>query len=101
MTITPSTATAWPALSATGPISASSARQGSGREALEQVSLLQPDVVVVDMRMPDVDGLGVIAAVGRDFPATQVLVLSADPTETLPIRRLPKEPPASSRRTPQ
>ena len=50
---------------------------GSGREALEQVSLLQPDVVVVDMRMPDVDGLGVIAAVGRDFPATQVLVLSA------------------------
>ena len=47
---------------------------GSGREALEQVSLLQPDVVVVDMRMPDFDGLGVIAMVGRDFPATQVLV---------------------------
>lgn len=50
---------------------------GSGREALEEIKRLGPDVVVVDMRMPDVDGLGVTAAVARDFPETRVLVLSA------------------------
>jgi two-component system nitrate/nitrite response regulator NarL len=48
-----------------------------GREALESIARVRPDVVVVDMRMPGIDGLGVLAAVGRDFPGTRVLILSA------------------------
>lgn len=48
-----------------------------GREALERIRELRPEVALVDMRMPDVDGLGVLAAVGRDFPETRVLIISA------------------------
>lgn len=48
-----------------------------GREALERVSELRPDVAVVDMRMPELDGLQVLSAVGRDFAETRVLILSA------------------------
>ena len=48
-----------------------------GREALELIGELRPEVAAVDMRMPKLDGLGVLAAVGREFPETRVLVLSA------------------------
>jgi two-component system nitrate/nitrite response regulator NarL len=48
-----------------------------GREALERIRELRPDVAAVDMRMPELDGLGVLAAVGRDFPETRVLIISA------------------------
>ena len=48
-----------------------------GNEALARVSEFRPEVAVVDMRMPGLDGLQVLAAVGRDFPETRVLVLSA------------------------
>ncbi len=48
-----------------------------GREALAFIADLRPDVAAVDMRMPGLDGRGVLAAASRDFPETRVLVLSA------------------------
>jgi len=48
-----------------------------GRKALELIDELRPEVAAVDMRMPELDGLGVLAAVGREFPETRVLILSA------------------------
>jgi two-component system, NarL family, nitrate/nitrite response regulator NarL len=48
-----------------------------GRQALERARELQPEVVVVDIRMPGLDGLEVLAAIGRDYPETRVLILSA------------------------
>ena len=45
---------------------------GDGRSALEQIRSLQPDVAVLDLRMPELSGLDVIAAVDA-----RVLVLSA------------------------
>jgi two-component system, NarL family, nitrate/nitrite response regulator NarL len=47
-----------------------------GREALEQVAALRPDVAVLDMRMGDVDGRKVLAAIVRDGLPTRVLFLS-------------------------
>lgn len=48
-----------------------------GREALERVKELRPDVAVVDMRMPELDGLQLLGAIGRDFAETRVVILSA------------------------
>jgi two-component system nitrate/nitrite response regulator NarL len=48
-----------------------------GREALELIRELRPEVAAVDMRMPEVDGFGVLAAVARDHPETRVLIISA------------------------
>jgi len=48
----------------------------SGRAALERIRLDPPDVAVVDVRMPDVDGVQLCAAVGRDGLATRILIVS-------------------------
>ena len=48
-----------------------------GRAALEQIRELNPDVAVLDMRMPGLRGLDVVEALSRDGSPTRVLMLSA------------------------
>jgi two-component system nitrate/nitrite response regulator NarL len=48
----------------------------NGRVAIEEIRRLQPDVAVLDMRMPDLDGAQVLNAVVRDDVPTRVLFLS-------------------------
>jgi two-component system nitrate/nitrite response regulator NarL len=50
---------------------------GDGREALDQIKELEPDVAVLDIRMPGLDGTQVLAAIRRDSNTTQVLFLTA------------------------
>jgi two-component system nitrate/nitrite response regulator NarL len=47
-----------------------------GRVALEEIRRLKPEVALVDMRMPDLDGAQVLNAVVRDQIPTRVLFLS-------------------------
>jgi two-component system, NarL family, nitrate/nitrite response regulator NarL len=48
-----------------------------GREALELIRELAPRVAVLDLRLPELDGLQVLNAVTRDALPTRVLILSA------------------------
>jgi two-component system nitrate/nitrite response regulator NarL len=50
----------------------------TGRKALELIANARPDVAVVDIRMPDLDGLAVLRAVVRDGLATRVMLLTAE-----------------------
>ena len=50
---------------------------GTGREALDVAARTSPDVVVMDVRMPDMDGIAATAAlVRRDRDRPRVLVLT-------------------------
>ena len=49
----------------------------NGREGLEIITELKPDVAVVDYQMSDLNGLQVLSAVIRDELPTKVLMLSA------------------------
>ncbi len=48
-----------------------------GREALEEIKRLEPDVALLDMRMPGLEGQQVLEAVTRDDLSTRVVLLSA------------------------
>ena len=48
-----------------------------GREALRQVHQLHPDVVLMDLLMPDMDGIAATAAIRREAPDTEVLALTS------------------------
>jgi two-component system nitrate/nitrite response regulator NarL len=64
------------ALAATGRIEIL-AEAGDGREALRHIEELQPQVAVLDYKLPELDGLQVTRAVVRDELPTRVLMLSA------------------------
>ncbi len=49
----------------------------NGRTALDSIRELHPDVTVLDMRLPELDGVEVLNAIARDGLATRVLMLSA------------------------
>lgn len=48
----------------------------SGRAALEQVAALHPDVVVMDVSLPDASGIEVTRRMVGDSPKTRVIALS-------------------------
>ena len=48
----------------------------TGREAVQQARRLAPDVVLMDIRMPDLDGIGATHELSRAAPDTRVLILT-------------------------
>jgi two-component system nitrate/nitrite response regulator NarL len=53
------------------------ARAKNGDEALQAVRQFQPDVLVLDLRMPGTDGLAVLEEMRREALPTRVVILSA------------------------
>jgi len=53
------------------------ATAASGRIALAKIPLVRPEVVVLDVDMPDIDGLGTLAAIRRSDPRLPVILFSA------------------------
>jgi DNA-binding NarL/FixJ family response regulator len=48
----------------------------TGREAVERARRCDPDVVVMDVRMPDLDGIAATRELSRSAPAVRVLILT-------------------------
>jgi two-component system, NarL family, response regulator NreC len=54
---------------------------GDGLEAVQTVERLKPDVLVVDLMMPGLNGLEVIRQVRKSSPSTRIVVLSMHKSE--------------------
>ena len=54
---------------------------GSGRMAVRRALELQPDVVIMDIRMPDIDGVEATRLILAERPATRILILTAFETD--------------------
>jgi two-component system response regulator NreC len=59
----------------------------NGREAVEQAQKLQPDVIVIDMSMPELNGLDAAREIKRLLPTVEILMFTAHESEQL-IRRV-------------
>jgi DNA-binding NarL/FixJ family response regulator len=58
------------------------AEAATGSEAVELARRLEPDVVLLDIRMPDMDGIAALREIKRERPQIPVVMLTAydDPT---------------------
>ncbi len=52
-----------------------------GREALDQSARLRPAVVLMDLRMPEMDGVSAIRAIRKDGDAPRIIVLTTYDTD--------------------
>jgi len=54
-----------------------------GYEAIELVSQTQPDILVLDLSMPDLDGIAVTKKIKPQFPDLHILILTVHEDEAL------------------
>jgi len=47
-----------------------------GTEAIEAFRALQPDVTLMDLRLPDLNGLDVLMAIRSEFPEARIIILT-------------------------
>jgi DNA-binding NarL/FixJ family response regulator len=64
------------------------AEAADGREALRLIAAQRPDVVLMDIMMPNLNGLDAAARVGRAFPDTRVVILSMNADEDSVLKAL-------------
>jgi DNA-binding NarL/FixJ family response regulator len=60
----------------------------TGREAIERARTLHPELILLDIAMPELTGLEALPRLKKEFPAIKVLMLSAHLNEEYVIRAL-------------
>jgi DNA-binding NarL/FixJ family response regulator len=59
-----------------------------GREVIDLIKTHQPDVVLMDISMPGLNGLQALARITRDFPQVRVIILSMHPNDEYVLQAL-------------
>jgi DNA-binding NarL/FixJ family response regulator len=57
-----------------------------GREAIEQFRRLHPDLLLIDLQMPEMDGLEAITTIRGEFPDATIVVLTTYPGDARVVR---------------
>lgn len=64
------------------------AEAGDGYETLDLIGQHKPDLVLLDMMMPGLSGLEVLAKIKEDSPSIRVIILSVHDTEEYAVKAL-------------
>ena len=64
------------------------AEADDGRDVLQLIALHQPDIVLLDISMPELNGLEVADRVAREFPAVRVIILSMHATSDYVLKAM-------------
>jgi CheY-like chemotaxis protein/anti-sigma regulatory factor (Ser/Thr protein kinase) len=60
----------------------------NGRQALQEIKRLPPDLVLTDLIMPELDGLELVQQVKRDFPLIPVILMTSKGNEQIAVEAL-------------
>ena len=64
------------------------AQASTGQEAIEQFRLHQPDVTLMDLQMPGMNGIEAMIAIRSEFPNARIIVLTTYPGDAQVTRAL-------------
>jgi CheY-like chemotaxis protein/anti-sigma regulatory factor (Ser/Thr protein kinase) len=59
-----------------------------GKDALQQVELHLPDIVLTDMQMPEMNGFELVAAMKNEYPLIPVILMTAQGSEEIAVQAL-------------
>jgi DNA-binding NarL/FixJ family response regulator len=52
------------------------AQSANGQDAIQQFKKHQPDVTLMDLRLPDMNGIDVLAGIRAEFPEARIIILT-------------------------
>ncbi len=61
---------------------------GDGREAIEKIGDLEPDIAVLDIGMPKINGVDATAKISQQYPSVGIVILSMHSTNEYVFRAL-------------
>jgi DNA-binding NarL/FixJ family response regulator len=64
------------------------AEADDGREALRQIEIHRPHVVLMDIMMPGLNGLEATVRIAKDFPKTRVIILTMNAAEEYVLKAM-------------
>ena len=64
------------------------AEASDGREAIQQFRTHRPDVTVMDVQMPEINGLDALIAIRNEFPDAKIIMLTTYKSDTQIVRAL-------------
>src|SRR6201982_4215522 len=64
------------------------AEASNGREAIQQFRAHRPDVTLMDLQMPEMNGIDALIAIRNEFPDAKVIVLTTYAGDTQILRAL-------------
>jgi DNA-binding NarL/FixJ family response regulator len=64
------------------------AEASNGREAVDRFREHRPDITLMDLRMPDVDGIETMTEIIQEFPDARIIVLTTYSGDALIVRAL-------------
>jgi DNA-binding NarL/FixJ family response regulator len=64
------------------------AQAANGREAVEQFRIHHPDVTLMDLQMPEMNGLDAMIAICEEFPGARIIVLTTYTGDVQVLRAL-------------
>src|SRR5262245_48988253 len=64
------------------------AQAANGREAIQQFKKVRPDVTLMDVQMPELDGIEALIAIRNEYPDARVIVLTTYKGDAQAVRAL-------------
>ena len=61
---------------------------GDGKDALSRMSFVKPDIVLTDLRMPEMDGLELVANLRMEHPSLPIILITSQGSEELAMKAL-------------
>ena len=64
------------------------AQASNGREAIQQFRQHRPDITLMDLQMPEMNGLDAMVAIRNEFPKAKIIILTTYESDVEPAMKL-------------